>query len=144
MIEVVNRQKYRKIDTKRWKAFTAMALEAVGARGQDATIAFISSRRMRELNKRYRNLNKSTDVLSFPASATDFDREGTNLGEIAIAVDHADKQARDNGLEFNQEIAQLILHGLLHLCGYDHETDNGQMNRLERRLRKKLQIEDVD
>ena len=98
---------------------------------------------MRELNKRYRNLNKSTDVLSFP-SATDFDREGTNLGDIAIAVDHAEKQARENGLEFNQEIAQLILHGLLHLCGYDHETDNGQMNRLERRLRRKLQIEDFD
>ena len=50
-------------------------------------------------------------------------------------------QAKENGLTFDDEIAQLILHGMLHLCGYDHETDNGEMNRLELRLRRKLDIE---
>jgi probable rRNA maturation factor len=50
-------------------------------------------------------------------------------------------QAKENGLKLDEEIAQLILHGLLHLSGYDHETDNGEMNRLELRLRKKLAID---
>ena len=63
-----------------------------------------------------------------------------NLGDIAISVETAAMQAKENGLTFDGEIAQLILHGLLHLSGYDHETDNGEMNRLELRLRKQLRI----
>ncbi|HZI86353.1 MAG TPA: rRNA maturation RNase YbeY, partial [Pyrinomonadaceae bacterium] len=62
------------------------------------------------------------------------------LGDIAISVERAESQALENGLAFEDEVAQLILHGLLHLCGYDHETDKGQMNRLELRLRKQLGI----
>jgi probable rRNA maturation factor len=92
---------------------------------------------MRRLNKRYRGIDRSTDVLSFPDGG-DLVDDDSNLGDIAIAIDQAEKQARQNGLEFEQEIAQLILHGLLHLCGYDHDTDHGEMNRLELRLRKKL------
>ena len=64
----------------------------------------------------------------------------TGLGDIAISVERAESQAAENELDFEQEIAQLILHGLLHLCGYDHETDNGEMNRMELRLRRKLGI----
>jgi len=73
--------------------------------------------------------------LSFPAE------EESNLGDVAVSVETAATQARENGLTFDREIAQLILHGLLHLSGYDHETDNGQMNRLELKLRKKLDID---
>jgi probable rRNA maturation factor len=81
-------------------------------------------------------INRSTDVLSFPAGEAD----ETNLGDIAISIETATKQARENDLTFEQEVAQLILHGLLHLSGYDHETDNGEMNRLELKLRKRLGI----
>ena len=63
-----------------------------------------------------------------------------NLGDIAVSVETAAAQAKENGLSFDNEIAQLILHGLLHLSGYDHETDNGEMNRFELRLRRKLRI----
>jgi probable rRNA maturation factor len=86
------------------------------------------------LNQQFRGVDKATDVLSFPADEPD------NLGDVAISVDTAAKQAKENDLQFDNEIAQLILHGLLHLSGYDHETDNGEMNRLELRLRKKLGI----
>ena len=65
---------------------------------------------------------------------------GTNLGDIAVSLERATTQAEENGLTLEVEIAQLILHGLLHLCGYDHETDQGQMNRLELQLRQKLGI----
>lgn len=135
MIEAVNRQRKRKIDTKTWETFGARAVEAVGKAGSSATIAFVSDRAMRQLNQQFRGVNKATDVLSFPAE----DDEST-LGDIAISVDTAAAQAKENGLTFDEEVAQLILHGLLHLSGYDHETDNGEMNRLELRLRRKLGI----
>ena len=134
MIEVVNRQRSNKIDTETWTRFAGKALNVIGKHGSSATIAFVSDTNIRKLNQQFRNVDRPTDVLSFPAG------EDTNLGDIAISVQTAAAQARENGLTFEAEIAQLILHGLLHLCGYDHETDNGQMNRLELRLRKKLGI----
>jgi len=134
MVEVVNRQRGKKIDTEAWSTFAGKALEAIGQHGSSATIAFVSNQRIRSLNRQFRNIDRATDVLSFPAG------EETNLGDIAISVETAAAQAKDNGLTFDAEIAQLILHGLLHLSGYDHETDNGEMNRLEVRLRKKLGI----
>ena len=136
MVEVVNRQRGRKIDTQTWTAFAENAIETIGKRGSSATIAFVSDRSIRKLNQQFRNIDKATDVLSFPAG----DEDETNLGDIAISVETAAAQAKENGLTFDNEIAQLILHGLLHLSGYDHETDNGEMNRLELRLRKKLGI----
>ena len=147
MIEVVNRQRQRKMDCERWQAFGEQALKAIGASSgstkaaADATIAFVSDRRIRELNKRFRGFDKATDVLSFPAETDEFaESQERNLGDIAISVERAATQAKENGLSYEQEIAQLILHGLLHLCGYDHEIDDGEMNRLEMKLRKKLGI----
>jgi probable rRNA maturation factor len=135
MIEVVNRQRSRKIDTRVWTTFAEKALDTIGKHGSSATVAFVSDKSIRKLNQQFRNTDKPTDVLSFPSGDED-----ANLGDIAISVDTAATQAKDNGLTFEDEIAQLILHGLLHLSGYDHETDNGEMNRLELRLRKKLGI----
>jgi probable rRNA maturation factor len=134
MVEVVNRQRRVKLDPDAWTTFAEKALDAIGNSGSSATIAFVSDRRIRKLNQQFRGVDKATDVLSFPADEPD------NLGDVAISVDTAAKQAKENGLQFDNEIAQLILHGLLHLSGYDHETDNGEMNRLELRLRKKLGI----
>jgi len=134
MIEVVNRQRRLKLDTEAWSDFAARALDAIGKRESSVTIAFVSDKRIRELNRQFRNVDKATDVLSFPAE------EKFNLGDVAVSVDTAAVQAKENGLTFDGEIAQLILHGLLHLCGYDHETDNGEMNRLELKLRRRLGV----
>ena len=134
MVEVVNRQRRLKLDTKAWSDFAATALDAIGKSKSSATIAFVSDKRIRELNRQFRGVDKATDVLSFPAE------EEFNLGDVAVSVDTAAVQAKENGLTLNNEIAQLILHGLLHLSGYDHETDNGEMNRLELQLRRRLGI----
>ena len=134
MIEVVNRQRRFKVDRESWTTFAAKALAAIGNGESSATIAFVSDKRIRELNRQFRGIDKATDVLSFPADGPD----ESNLGDIAISAETAAVQAKENGLSFDGEIAQLILHGLLHLSGYDHETDNGEMNRLELRLRRKL------
>ena len=136
MVEVVNRQRRFEIDTEAWITFAMKALVAIGKGEWSATIAFVSDKRIRELNRQFRGIDKATDVLSFRADGPD----ELNLGDIAISAETAATQANENGLSFDDEIAQLIIHGLLHLSGYDHETDNGEMNRLELRLRRTLGI----
>ena len=140
MIEVINRQRRRRIETRRWREFGEDALKAIGASRQDATIVFVSDDAIRKLNRQFRGKNNATDVLSFASLPETFETEDQNLGEVVISVERAAAQARENGLTLSNEVAQLILHGLLHLSGYDHETDKGQMNRLELKLRKKLGI----
>src|SRR6202521_6379112 len=132
MIEVVNRQRRRKINKKQWRESGERALRAIGSAKRDATVVFVSDRSIRELNRRYRGKNLATDVLSLPTEAEPFEVEnGSHLGDVVISVERAAAQAKANRLSFSSEVEQLILHGLLHLCGYDHETDKGQMNRLE-------------
>ncbi len=129
------------MDAARWTEFAARALNAIGKRNEGATIAFISDRAMRDLNGRFRGHHLTTDVLSFPADRAEFEKlSDVGLGDVVISVERAAAQAAEHGLDFEAEVAQLILHGLLHLCGYDHETDKGEMNRLELRLRRRLGI----
>jgi probable rRNA maturation factor len=141
MIEVVNRQRKLPLDCEHWEKFTAKALKVAPADGAGVTVAFVSDRVMRELNWRWRVKRGTTDVLSFPAEQTQFEKlEGLSLGDVVISVEQAARQAAEHKLSFETEVAQLILHGLLHLCGYDHETDDGEMNHLELRLRRRLGI----
>src|SRR5262249_1925842 len=86
---------------------------------------------LQQLNRRFRRKNKPTDVLSFPR------REG---GDIAISAEIAGKNARQYQHSAAQELKVLILHGMLHLAGYDHETDNGQMAKVEHKLRTRLKL----
>ena len=141
MIEIVNRQRNRKINAKQWREFAEQALLAIGSGKHEATIVFVGDQAIRKLNRQFRGQDYVTDVLSFPSEAEPFEIEnGLQLGEVVISVQRAAVQAKEHGLIFSDEVRQLILHGLLHLCGYDHETDRGEMNRLELRLRKKLGI----
>jgi probable rRNA maturation factor len=99
------------------------------ARGT-VTVAVVPDARVRELNRRYRRKNSPTDVLSFPAE------EPGQLGDVVIALGVARRQAAGAGHSLSTEFRILALHGLLHLLGYDHERDAGEMSRLERRLRR--------
>ena len=141
MVEVVNRQRKLPLDCERWREFAARALRVVPAGGAGATVAFVSDRAMSALNRRWRGKAGTTDVLSFPAGQEEFEKgEGLSLGDVIISAEQAARQAAEHGLDFEGEVAQLILHGLLHLCGYDHERDGGEMNALELRLRRRLGI----
>ena len=138
---VVNLQRKIVLDTSSLVDFSESILSAAEeANGRNASVAFISDRRMKELNSFFRGRNTTTDVLSFPHEPDAFDTDKNNLGDIVISAEQAARQAADNGLALEVEIKQLILHGLLHLCGYDHETDNGEMNKRELQLRDKLGI----
>ncbi len=141
MIEVINGQRKIKINPAPFQIFVEKAIEIIPeASGKTVTIAFVSDRKMRELNKMFRGKNSSTDVLSFPFEADEFEPDTNNLGDIVISIEQAVRQAEENNLALELEIKQLILHGILHLCGFDHERDAGEMNSIEIELRDKLEI----
>lgn len=98
------------------------------ARG-GVTVAIVPDARVHALNRRFRRKDTPTDVLSFPAGELGY------LGDVVIAAGVATRQAREAGHSLQTELRVLALHGLLHLLGYDHETDDGRMARVERRLR---------
>lgn len=138
MVEVVNRQRRVAIDRRFWQKITTRILEELDKAGENVTIAFISDKRMRDLNREFRGKDRPTDVLAFPGNKDAFSE--ASLGDVVISIETASRQAKENGIVLNEEIGVLILHGVLHLCGYDHETDQGQMNRLQSRLRQRLGI----
>ena len=96
------------------------------------SVVFITDKAMRGYNLRFRRIDKTTDVLSFPG-------ENGYLGDILISTETASEQAqKSTQLSFDDNIRRLLLHGFLHLSGYDHETDHGEMRAIERRLRRKF------
>ncbi len=141
MSEIINNQRKIKLDVEEFQAFaTNISAKIAEIGSRNFTVAFVSDRKMRELNKNFRGKNVTTDVLSFSFEADGFEAENDNLGDIAISLEQAERQAIENNLDFETEVKQLILHGVLHLCGYDHETDNGEMNKREVELRDKIGI----
>ncbi len=112
------------------------AQAAVGLSGQ-VTALLTTDRTIRDLNRRFRGKDEATDVLSFSAT-NPLQSQEKIAGDLAISVETARKQAADQGHALGVELRVLILHGLLHLAGYDHETDAGRMQRRERQLRAKL------
>ena len=140
-IEIINRQRLRKIDRGRAAALSRAVLDRIGRTDAVLTVTFIRDHAMRRLNRDYRGIDGPTDVLSFAyhegeeASAWD---ETSHIGDVVISVETAGRYARELGLSFDREIELLVIHGALHLAGYDHETDDGEMNRMERKLRKEL------
>jgi probable rRNA maturation factor len=121
--------------------FVLRARKAVKLSGQ-VNVLVTSSATVRSLNQRFRNQNKETDVLSFPvtSSTSDSRKEIQLAGEVAISADIALNNAFRLGHSAVQEIKILALHGILHLAGFDHERDNGQMARKEAELRRALRL----
>lgn len=114
--------------------FLLRARRSVGLRGT-VDLLITSSKQMRSLNSRFRGKDQATDVLSFPAQGG-----GRMAGEIAISAEIAAQNAARLGHTPALEIKVLALHGVLHLAGFDHERDNGQMARKEARIREKLRL----
>ena len=109
--------------------------EMVGTLAPDTgtlTVRLTGDDELRELNRDFRGVDRATDVLSFPGSETP---EGRHLGDIVISVPMAGLQAADRDHQLLRELKILLLHGVLHCLGYDHESDAGEMDRLESELR---------
>ena len=100
----------------------------------DVSIAIVDDEAMKNLNRKFRHKNRTSDVLTFPG-------EGAFLGDIVVTIDQARRQALDEKHSVATEVRYLLLHGVLHALGYDHETDNGEMNALELKVRAKVGLE---
>ena len=142
LIEVFNKQRLYPIQRKGVAVLGRAVLDRIGRGEATFAITFIRDRRMRELNRDFRSIDAPTDVLSFAyhegASSDEPDGDSTHLGDLVISTETAARYADELSLKFSREIEYLVIHGALHLAGYDHETDNGEMNRLEKRLRREL------
>jgi probable rRNA maturation factor len=135
-IEITGSAEYTRISKSGLTRFLNRAREAVGLHGEiDVLLADDAS--LRRLNKTFRGKNKSTDVLSFPAPK---EICAVHAGDLAISLETAERQAIVYGHSLRDEIRILLLHGLLHLSGLDHETDNGEMAVRENELRRGLRL----
>ncbi|MGB6874810.1 MAG: rRNA maturation RNase YbeY [Candidatus Acidiferrales bacterium] len=151
---VLNRQKRIRVKLRALDEFLHRAAALLRLPHDAATICLVTDAKIAGWNRLYRGKDRPTDVLSFPAFAHAQNGNGRMprlprtlgatkkfyLGDVAIAPAVARRNARAAGRSFDQEMRTLTLHGLLHLMGYDHESDNGAMERLETRLRRKLGI----
>lgn len=136
---LLNRQRGRRVELARLRKFVQRLVDAVPpARGDSMGICLVSDRRMREMNRDFRGVDAATDVLSFGDEATEDPSGAVHLGDIAVSVPNAERQAREAGHTFERELRILIIHGYLHLLGYDHETDDGSMLRKQRGLIRRL------
>jgi probable rRNA maturation factor len=116
--------------------FVTRVRRAVGLKG-GVNVLLTTSSEMKSLNRRFRKKDKTTDVLSFPAAP---EIQKQLAGDIAISAEIATKNARALGHSPSEEVKILVLHGILHLRGYDHECDNGKMQRREKQLRAKFRL----
>lgn len=143
-----NPAKTRKVSLRRLKQTARKALEILGGSDNwELSIVLVKDEEIRRLNKRYRHVDESTDVLSFPLQETSSpgsfkESPGPSslfpLGDVIISVDTADRQAQIHGHSLGDEMDMLLVHGILHLVGYDHEKkeDAEQMMKMEARILK--------
>jgi probable rRNA maturation factor len=129
-VVLLNRQRRHPVHPARLRRVLRRAAAALRVSGE-VSLVLAGEAAVRALNARYRGKDKPTDVLSFPGGPA-------GLGDIVISLPTAARNARRFGRTFLQEVDVLALHGFLHVLGYDHETDDGTMDRLEARLRRRL------
>ena len=137
MIRVVisNRQRARRVAVRPLASVVARIAAEHGIDDADeVSLMLVSDRRMAALNRLWRGKTGTTDVLSFPSGPHPPGGAERSLGDIVISVPRAAEQAREHGHSLPRELRVLAVHGLLHLLGYDHDTDDGTMMRTQRRL----------
>lgn len=127
--------RYPEAKARQVRPWLSDLLDALDPAGGTFVVRFVSDREMRRLNREYRGKDQATDVLSFPGESADNSEGGDrHLGDVALSVPTARRQAASRGHSVERELRVLILHGVLHCLGHDHETDQGQMEALEAKL----------
>jgi len=140
---ILNRQRAVRLARPPLESFLCRAKNELGLEKTGLTVCLVSDAEIARMNETFRKKKGPTDVLSFPMlvrrrRSLKPIKGDEYLGDIAISPATARRYAKKNGRKLSSELQVLILHGLLHLLGYDHETDRGEMERIERKLRKRL------
>jgi rRNA maturation RNase YbeY len=143
-IDIRNTQRKFRVPRKALAFAARIALQSTPMKEADVSILLVNDRRIRQLNLAYRRMDKATDVLSFPMhSGDEIDKfHPALLGDVVISVERAIDQARDKGHSLKTELTFLLIHGILHLLGYDHEQSPREalrMKRKERAVLKRIQ-----
>jgi len=139
-VEIVQRGAGKKLPSHKIKKIALAILELVAEKNAELSLALIGNAEMRRLNARYRKKHYPTDVLSFPVEGV-VPKETRLLGDVIISVEKAVEQAEDRGHSFEQELVTLLIHGVVHLSGYDHERSAKEaraMSRVEKRIYRQL------
>jgi probable rRNA maturation factor len=150
---ILNRQRAVRVARRPLELFLARVRRELGLGQADVTICLVSDAEIARMNQAFRRKKGPTDVLSFPAvdrrvpvslrqrrtaGSRSRSKAEAFLGDVAISPATARRNAKRLGRTLPSELQTLILHGVLHLLGYDHETDRGEMDRMEARLRRRL------
>ena len=127
-----------KVDTRKIEQQIGTVLTSLDCNEHEISILFIGDQRIRDLNKQFRNIDRPTDVLSFPQIvAGELETPGTLiLGDVAISLETARYQSEEHGLSFEEELTLLLIHGILHLLGYDHEISGQEEDRMRNKTRE--------
>ncbi len=144
---ILNRQRAVRLARPPLESFLRRVKNELGLDEADLTVCLVSDAEIARMNQKFRKKKGPTDVLSFPMVTprrpprlrrSRMIKSGEYLGDIAISPSTARRYAKKYGRKLSNELQVLILHGVLHLLGYDHESDRGEMDRIERKLRKRL------
>ncbi len=145
---VNNRQRAARLARRPLEPFLRRVKNELGLDEASLTVCLVSDAEIARMNEKFRKKKGPTDVLSFPTVARRRPvrlrrgsrpvKPGEYLGDIAISPSTARRYAKKNGRTLSSELQVLILHGVLHLLGYDHETDHGQMDKIEQKLRRRF------
>ena len=139
-VEIVQRGAGKKLPGRKIKRIALTILELVGEKNAELSLALIGNLEIKKLNARYRKKDYATDVLSFPVEGIVL-KETRLLGDVVVSVEKAVEQARAHGHSSEQELVKLLIHGIVHLIGYDHERsarDARAMRRVEKRIYRQL------
>lgn len=136
---VINRQRGRRVGRDGLASFLRrLSRELPAPDAASLAVCLVSDRAMRRMNRQYRGCDDTTDVLAFSGQGERDETGAVHLGDIVISVPTAARQAREVGHSLARELRVLALHGYLHLLGYDHQTDDGRMMRVQRRMLQRL------
>ncbi|MEK9629875.1 MAG: rRNA maturation RNase YbeY [Nitrospinota bacterium] len=130
------------IDTPGIEKKLGKILDHLGCLNKEVSILFTGDRDIQNLNHEFRNVNQPTDVLSFPQNEEEdpYTHEEEILGDIAVSLDTAQRQAKEHGLTFKEEIILLLIHGILHLLGYDHEISEQEDKKMRSKTRELFKL----
>jgi len=141
IIDILCRPGCRRVPVHLVRDTALQVLRSARRRGGQVSILLTRDAEIRSLNRRYRGMDSPTDVLSFP-SQEKAPREG-HLGDVVVSVESAARYARKAGWRLHQEIQFLVIHGILHLLGQDHERDRGEMERIQARIARRILGRDI-
>ncbi len=142
-VYIKNQQRLVKVNQQKITVLLRKALNLIGLHRAELSILLVNDRRMRVLNQQYRGVDRTTDVLSFPqidvsTQLSALSSQHFMLGDIVINIHKAKRQAIENGITFNEELKRLLLHGLLHLLGYNHEDSKYAERKMQKKTKEIL------